>query len=256
MFCTSSSECKGKCGKCRWLKCKSSGGGCFPGDSLVALDGGKVRPMEDLRLGDDILTVKDGKLVSTKVLGFLDKRINQTTGYLKLIVEDGRSLFISPSHAMFIKGEGSTIKSILAKDAQLGDLVFLQDNLDIVVTKINDISVHTKQGAYVPLTDAGTLLVDGILVSCYTNTDHWMAHAALAPLRWLPSLLLDNDQTQDMEGLRTIPGLVKTLGRMLGLLMDEAPQQKMKNLIADLPCLMSSNDVAEATSHWAWSTEL
>ena len=155
--------------------------------------------MTDLRLGDDIMTVKDGKLVSTKVLGFLDKRINHTTDYLKLVVEDGKSLFISPNHAMFIKEEGNTVKSILAKDAQLGDLVFLQDNMDIVLAQINDILLHLKQGAYVPLTDAGTLLVDGILVSCYTNTNHWMAHAALAPLRWWPSLLLDNEQTQDME---------------------------------------------------------
>ena len=112
--------------------------------------------------------------------------------------------------------------------------------------QITDILVHPKQGAYVPITDAGTLLVDGVLVSCYTNTDHWMAHAALAPLRWWPSLLLDNEQTQDMEGLRTIPGFVRTLGRMLGLVMDEAPQKKIKNLMAD---------AIKASSNLVWSTE-
>merc|ERR1712105_274521 len=87
----------------------------------------------------------------------------------------------------------------------------------------------------------GTLLVDGVLVSCYTNTDHWLAHTALVPLRWYPSLLLDNEYSQDKEGLRTIPGMVKELGKMLGLVtLDMSGYKETKTL----PCSITEGSTA------------
>ena len=44
-------------------------------------------------------------------------------------------------------------------------------------------------GAYVPLTEHGTIIVDGVLASCYASFNHQLAHFFLAPLRWWPSLL-------------------------------------------------------------------
>ena len=52
---------------------------------------------------------------------------------------------------------------------------------------------------YVPLTEHGTLLVDGVLASSYTNGPHDWAHVLITPARWLPSLFLD-----DREGERVI----------------------------------------------------
>ena len=190
---------------------------CFPGQSEVVLEGGKQRKMEDLRVGDMILTVENGEVVPTEVLGFLDKWIDRTADYLNIMLEGGRSLYISRIHVMFIQGDDNKARNVLAKDAFPGDVVIIQDGDKISSAMIIDITMEEKRGAYVPLTDAGTLLVDGVLVSCYTNTDHWLAHTALAPLRWYPSLLLDNEYSQDKEGLRTVPGLVKELGKMLGL---------------------------------------
>lgn len=221
MFCTSSSECKGSCRKCRWFKCVSSGGGCFPGQSQVVLDGGEMKKLFDLRLGDTVMTIQNGELVPTMILGFLDKRVNKMTEYINLDMEGGKSLLISQTHAMFIQDKNQTVKSIMAQDAKLGDLVFVKSGQFINVARIIGITFKQKTGAFVPLTATGTLLVDGVLVSCYTNADHWVAHSALAPLRWWPNLLLDNEQSQDIEGLRTLPGLVRSLGRLLGLVKQD-----------------------------------
>ena len=43
-------------------------------------------------------------------------------------------------------------------------------------------------GAYVPLTEHGTIIVDGIYASCYASFNHWLANFFMAPLRLWPSL--------------------------------------------------------------------
>ena len=45
------------------------------------------------------------------------------------------------------------------------------------------------QGAYVPLTMEGNIVVDGILASCYPLTDHDGAHLGMAPMRWIPEII-------------------------------------------------------------------
>ena len=44
-------------------------------------------------------------------------------------------------------------------------------------------------GAYVPLTEEGTIVVDGIVASCYASCDHDLADWAMSPLKWFPEML-------------------------------------------------------------------
>ena len=41
-------------------------------------------------------------------------------------------------------------------------------------------------GVFNPVTPEGSMIVDGIHVSCYGSYDHKVAHWACSPLRWLP----------------------------------------------------------------------
>ena len=206
------------------------GGGCFPGDSQVLLEDGLMKRMEELRIGDTIRTVENGDLVSTEVLGFLDKRLHSMGEYLSISLEDGKSLSISGRHVMFIHGEDNTVKSILAKDVTISDMVYVQYGEKTGMTRVVDIILEQKTGAYVPLTMAGTLLVDGVLVSSYTNTGHWLAHTAMAPLRWFPTLLLDTEHSQDDEGMRVIPGMLQKVGNVLGLITTTKGMQEEHRL--------------------------
>ena len=44
-------------------------------------------------------------------------------------------------------------------------------------------------GAFTPVTMDGTIIVDGILASCYAFSDHDMAHIGMSPIRWIPRLI-------------------------------------------------------------------
>ena len=43
-------------------------------------------------------------------------------------------------------------------------------------------------GAYTPVPVEGNIIVDGILASCYTISDHDLAHLAMTPIRWFPKI--------------------------------------------------------------------
>ena len=45
-------------------------------------------------------------------------------------------------------------------------------------------------GAYTPLTKEGTIMVDGVLASCYVHAHgHDLAHMAMTPVKWFPEML-------------------------------------------------------------------
>ena len=102
------------------------------------------------------------------------------------------------------------------------------------MSSVVEINIEEKTGAYVPLTEAGTMIVDGVLVSCYTNTNHFLAHIVLAPLRWVPSLLLDNVLSQEVEGIRTIPGIIRKVGIILGLVTTEIEEKDRKSSLTHI----------------------
>ena len=35
----------------------------------------------------------------------------------------------------------------------------------------------------------GNIIVDGVLVSCYSSADHDLAHFTMAPMRWFPKII-------------------------------------------------------------------
>ena len=44
-------------------------------------------------------------------------------------------------------------------------------------------------GAYVPLTEDGNILVDGVLASCYASFDHDLSHFAMTPMQRYPEII-------------------------------------------------------------------
>ena len=73
--------------------------------------------------------------------------------------------------------------------------------------------MYLLTGAYVPLTNEGTIVVDGILASCYASLDHDLAHFALTPMKWFPNSIESIfGQNNGMQGYLNI---AKTLGRYL-----------------------------------------
>ena len=68
-------------------------------------------------------------------------------------------------------------------------------------------------GAFVPLTDEGKIMVDGVLASCYASTDHDLNHVVMTPLQWFPEImeLIFGEQ----NGFPGFVNIVKDLGRLV-----------------------------------------
>merc|ERR1711970_819781 len=129
------------------------GGGCFPGSSLVKLSSGESRPMRDVETGDSVMTMVEGRMTTTKVLGFVAKSVSSSTEYLNIRTEDGRSLSISQTHVIFVSDPYGNSKDVMAKDVNIGDRVMVQDGDHVKKSVVVEIGLEAMVGAYVPLTE-------------------------------------------------------------------------------------------------------
>ena len=68
-------------------------------------------------------------------------------------------------------------------------------------------------GAYVPLTNQGNIMVDGVLTSSYATFYHDLAHLVMTPIQWFPTLI-EWIFGQD-DGIQGFINIAKTLGRYL-----------------------------------------
>ena len=128
----------------------------------------------------------------------------------------GNTILLSPQHLIFRKQNStSSVSVIFASEIEPGDLVSNgSDSFDETVIRV---TMVTEKGVYAPLTLEGTMIVDGVLVSCYASWhSHDAAHLAMAPLRawrWFSNLmpwrLLESSPNQ--EGISSYALILMTL---------------------------------------------
>lgn len=177
----------------------SSKGDCFPGSSVVERDDGVFLTMKDLRVGmrvrvfykEDIggsvlisdisnSTFNSMKKHYSDVFFFSHQDEDAESVYLNLEFTDPSNqkttLKTSPNHLIYINNA-----FMKAELASLGDI---SSNADGDILILTGKSITTQRGLFNPHTMAGELIVDGVRVSCYTDTiESTLAHAMLAPLR-------------------------------------------------------------------------
>ncbi|XP_059911513.1 indian hedgehog B protein-like [Gadus macrocephalus] len=183
-------------------------GGCFPGDALVTTETGGRTALRDLQPGDRVLTATfdPAHLVYSEVLTFLDRDPATRKLFYTIHTHSGSALSLTAAHLLFVaRGNctegaeptpGDAMMAVYASDARPGQcvLVVAPANSDSGdqggrlsrVVGVSGARGGGQKGAYAPLTAHGTLVVDGMLASCYAAVDgHELAHAAFAPLRLL-----------------------------------------------------------------------
>ena len=96
-----------------------------------------------------------------------------------------------------------------------------------------------EKGTWAPLTMEGTLLVDGLLASCYASFPHALSELAYAPVKMFPRILLDDEESVKIDGCREVVKLAKKMGTAMGLRQrnrgeKEVPRMSGNATVADL----------------------
>ncbi|XP_026001598.1 indian hedgehog B protein-like [Astatotilapia calliptera] len=219
-------------------------GGCFPGDTQVVVEGGAAKQMRDLLPGDRVLASSTadghGPFLYSPVLSFLDRQPNASKIFYVIGTNAGFNITLTAAHLIFVTDctaglnqqeeeplSGSTWegrprwgvgqRTVFASEVQPGQCVFTSAGEVKSQPKLSVVTFVSEQrsiGLYAPLTQHGSIVVNGVLASCYAAVDsHHLSHWALAPLRLFYSLIGPSEAQND--GLHWYPWLLHWLGKML-----------------------------------------
>lgn len=165
-------------------------GGCFPGWAWVTVAGGGQRPLSSLQPGDKVLTLSGtGQLIFSPIILFLHQNSQSWASFISVETEDGHRLALTPHHLLFTAPHSGVpyieYQVQFSSRAKVGDYVLIHKlGGQVAPSRIVSVSLEESQGLYAPLTDDGTLFVNGILASSYALVeDHSLAHWAFGPMR-------------------------------------------------------------------------
>ncbi|XP_026157429.1 indian hedgehog B protein [Mastacembelus armatus] len=204
-------------------------GGCFPAEALVTLEGGGHKSIGDLRPGEAVLVSVgsdgSGELLYSEVLTFLDRNPVTRKLFYSLQTESGAQLALTAAHLLFVSerncSEGAVpargaLRTVYASAARPGQCVLVSEGKPGKgrLSRITRISMRESRGAFAPLTWHGTVVVNGVVASCYAVVDqHSLAHWAFYPLRLIHSWT--GSAGRHGDGIHWYPRLLQWLGRMV-----------------------------------------
>ncbi|XP_068602862.1 indian hedgehog B protein-like [Brachionichthys hirsutus] len=224
-------------------------GGCFSGDGQVILKGGATKELRDLRPGDHVLASStidgDGPFLYSPVLSFLDHQPNVTKVFYVIGTSAGLNITLTAAHLIFVtdctdglvetklvetdQGPGfrsvwgggpsrqAGLRTVFATEVRPGQCVVTSQGevgTQAALSIVTFVEERKRTGLYAPLTQHGSIVVNGVLASCYAAVDnHHLAHWVLAPLRFFYSLMGPSEP--QTNGLHWYPSLLQRLGQML-----------------------------------------
>ncbi|XP_045909668.1 indian hedgehog B protein-like isoform X2 [Micropterus dolomieu] len=199
-------------------------GGCFPGNAQVILKGGATKQMRDLHPGDRVLASSTadglGPLLYSPVLSFVDRQPNVTKIFYIIGTNTGLNITLTAAHLIFVTdctGGLRDPKTVFASEVRPGQCILTSQGKvgsQATLSVVNFVEEQRSTGLYAPLTQHGSVVVNGVLASCYAAVDnHYLAHWVLAPLRFFYSLMGPSEPQTD--GLHWYPWLLQRLGQTL-----------------------------------------
>jgi len=171
---------------------------CFHGASTwVELENGSTVPLTALTVGAKVAGVDAlGRRVFTEVYGFGTAYANRTGDAVSLLCEHGSRLKVSGPHlVMASRTEHDAPRYVPAASLRVGDWLWRRrddGSNALAASRLLEITLERRLvGFFSPLTRSGTILVNGIAASSYTEYDHDYAHALFSPLRAWRSVFPD-----------------------------------------------------------------
>jgi hypothetical protein len=121
-----------------------------------------------------------------QVLTFIDRQPNATREFIEVTAENGVAITTTPSHLLLLAAADG-FREAFAANVDIGDVLLTTGPGSVMrPSRVVKTRVVMKRGVYAPMTATGTIIVDDALASCYAVVkSHSLAHAAMAPLRWM-----------------------------------------------------------------------
>ena len=105
----------------------------------------------------------------------------------------------------------NSFESVFADEIQEGDKLISWKGSKITEETVIAVGPTIEKGTWAPLTMEGTLLVDGLLASCYASFPHALSDLALAPVKMFPRMLLESVKV-DREVVKLTKEVVTAMG--------------------------------------------
>jgi len=194
---------------------------CFASNSEVQLHTGSIKRMSELKLGDQVAS---GEGRFSPIIAFLHRDLDTQAEYVALtyvVGEQQQTIELTADHRIFV-WSNSVRKDVAASDVRVSSVLVVQGQKDQLLSgHVIAVSKRNLRGAFAPLTYDGTVVVNGVLSSCYAYVRHSISHTAFLPLRLLysawpqaASALVRFDHEQRSYLLPYASGLVAVFGPM------------------------------------------
>lgn len=161
----------------------TSGSVCFPSDAKVVREGWETVRISEVRISDRLLT-QGGRFSAIMMSSHNDT--SAWSAFVTLQTSSGFAVTLSGSHYIPTATGLQTAKHIVVGDV----LTLWNGETDTVAHK----GSVWKVGLHNPHTTDGTIVVDGVLTSTFTEAvPPGMANALLSPIKWLFRLGIRTD---------------------------------------------------------------
>lgn len=205
-------------------------GGCFPASASVYLSDGSTKHVEDLKEGDKVLAADElGNIVYSDFIAFLDRDVNMHRTFVVLETSERNvTLRLTAAHLVFVRDNSAALgmAAKFASRVKPGQEVFVWEGQGrLRSARVERVYTVEDRGSYAPLTSHGTIVVDGVLASCYAAVEeHRWVHWAFAPLRlshaltatsWWRWSVPDSIATSQQDGIHWYPKMLLHVGTWL-----------------------------------------
>jgi hypothetical protein len=162
---------------------------CFTAYSTVELVSGARVRMDQLQVGDRVLSVDDlGQLAHSPVVAFTSVYPNRSGSAVHIEFGHQGRISLSPIHLLFVSDSAvGAPRDEQAMHVRPGMYLWSLDARDksrLEPAMVASVTFGEETGWFTPLTASGTLIVDGVLASCHTTGPHGLVRVMYAPWQW------------------------------------------------------------------------
>jgi hypothetical protein len=162
----------------------------FSGSARVEVEGMGAKAMEDLQVGDMVLA-RNNQYQAIYAFGIHNPTL--PSRFIEVETNSETRIQMTYDQLIFAHGKANLIR---ADSIRVGNELQGRNASE----KVQDFRILEQQGVYAPLTRDGTIVVDGIVASCYSDsssaqqefplgysalTKHAVMHMELSPMRML-----------------------------------------------------------------------